>query len=559
MANKVLLIGLDGATWNLIEPLAEQGKLPTFKMLMKEGVWGGLQSTLPPVTGPAWVSFATGKNPGKHGIFDFLLPKQRLDKTQTITTEDIRSETFYEMLCRQGFNCILINLPVSFPPRIEGIVITSLLTKGDNYIFPQALVEEIPELSNYRLCPDTSLILEGRNTEYIRDIIAVERKRVECAKRLFQEKEWDFFFLMFGGMDSCQHRVYDKLEPYVRSRKGILDDDVEMAIKLFEGLDGFVKWFAENIPQGTNILLMSDHGACSFKGQFFLNAWLEEKGYLKTELNSKYEQPPIHKLANDLRTAQSLRRSTKWQIRAPSFLLKYIKYISPSSGILHESVSVIYRLLRRISPIQITTPSRLPNVDESVAIDISHSSRAIYLNTKDRFVNGTVEAGKQYQQIRSRIITELKELRSPRTGEKVLKDALKREDVYWGPFVTLAPDIILVPDRYFINVVAHSGTVFNDEAIANDHALEGILLAYGPAIKQGLRITDAKIYDIAPTILHMFGLPVPKDMDGRVLKEIFEEGSELARREITYQEAEAEHEKERMKQKIKELKAFGRI
>ena len=69
---KSLIIGLDGATWNVIKPLAEEGKLPTFKKLMEEGVWGNLESTVPPVTGPAWVSFATGRNPGKTGVFDFL-------------------------------------------------------------------------------------------------------------------------------------------------------------------------------------------------------------------------------------------------------------------------------------------------------------------------------------------------------------------------------------------------------------------------------------------------------------------------------------------------------
>ena len=86
--------------------------------------------------------------------------------------------------------------------------------------------------------------------------------------------------------------------------------------------------------------------------------------------------------------------------------------------------------------------------------------------------------------------------------------------------------------------------------------MNGIFLAYGHHMKRGPKIADAKIYDIAPTILHVFGLPIPWDMDGLVLKEIFEEGSELARREITYQEAEAEDEKERIREKIKKLKPF---
>lgn len=555
MTDKVLVIGLDGATWNLIEPLAEQGKLPTFKKLMKEGVWGELQSTLPPVTGPAWVSFATGRNPGKHGVFDFLLPRRRLDRAQTITSQDIKSETFYEILRGKGLNCILINLPVSFPPRTEGIVITSLLTKGNNCVFPPSLLEEIPELRGYRICPDPSCILEGRNTEYIRDIIDVERKRFECAKRLFEEKEWDLFFVMFGGMDSCQHRVYHKLEPYVCSENEVTDDDVEMAMELFGALDDFVKWLTENVTQGGNVLFMSDHGAYSFKGEFLVNAWLEQKGYLKTKSGSTYEQPPIHRLAEELQNAKRRRQSRKWQLRAPYFISKLL---NSSPGVLHGVITMIYRLLAKILPVQITTRAALPDVDESLAIAISHSSRAIYINTKDRYVNGTVEAGQEYEQIRSKIITGLKGLRSPTTGENVLKDVLKKEDVYWGPFLIQAPDIVLVPDRYFISMSKHSGTFLNEEVVVNEHAFEGIFLAHGPAIRKGLKINNARIYDIVPTILHMLGLHIPKDMDGRVLEGIFEEGSEPAVRQVVYQENETDAEKERIRAKMRQLKATGR-
>lgn len=557
MANKVLVIGLDGATWNLIEPMVEQGRLPTIKKLMKEGVWGELQSTLPPVTGPAWVSFATGKSPGKHGVFDFLLPKQRLDRAQTITTEDIQSETFYEILCREGLNCILINLPGSFPPRIDGIVITSLLTKGDRCIFPSMLVEEIAELRDYRIHPNMSLIAEGKIAEYIRDIIDVEKRRFECAKRLFKEKEWDFFFVMFGGMDSCQHRIYHKLQPFVHSIGAICDEEIEAGMELFVVLDGFIKWCIENIPEKGNILIMSDHGARSFKGQFLVNVWLEGKGYLKTGINTQYEQPSIHRVANSLRIAQISQQAGERKIKVPAFLAKGFLY--SSNKILNKSSAILYSLLARMLPIKITMPMILPNVGASTAIAISHSSRAIYINTKDRFVNGTVEAGNQYKEIRNRIISELKGLRSPTTGENALRYVLKKEDVYWGPFLHLAPDIVLVPDRYFINLGTHGGTLFDDKTILNDHELEGIFLAYGPHIKKGLKIDAAKIYDIAPTILHIFGLPIPMDIDGRVLKEIFEDGSDFARRDITYQGVESREEKYKIKSIIQQLKDTEKI
>jgi predicted AlkP superfamily phosphohydrolase/phosphomutase len=69
---KVLIVGLDAATFDLIGPWLAEGKLPNLEALMKNGAWGRLASILPPITPPAWTSFMTGKNPGKHGIFHFM-------------------------------------------------------------------------------------------------------------------------------------------------------------------------------------------------------------------------------------------------------------------------------------------------------------------------------------------------------------------------------------------------------------------------------------------------------------------------------------------------------
>src|SRR3989304_843271 len=208
--SRVLIIGLDGATWDLIKPMAEAGTLPTLKNVMDHGVWGNLQTTIPPFTGPAWVSFATGKNPGKHGIFDFLLPKKSLNDLKTTSTKHIKGETFYEILNEKGKKCILVNLPGSYPPRIGEIVVTGLCTPGNDFIFPPDLIDEIPEFKNYRIFPDVSLEQDGRVTEYINDIRELEKTRFECAKKLFKRK-WDFFFILFSGTDWIQHIIFDKL------------------------------------------------------------------------------------------------------------------------------------------------------------------------------------------------------------------------------------------------------------------------------------------------------------------------------------------------------------
>lgn len=112
---KVAVIGLDGAAWKTIDALIQKGELRNIREMTEKGVYGGLKSTIPPLTGPSWVSFATGKNPGKHGIFDFFLVGDSLTERRYIGTEDVSADMFYQILERHGKRCIIVNLPCSSP------------------------------------------------------------------------------------------------------------------------------------------------------------------------------------------------------------------------------------------------------------------------------------------------------------------------------------------------------------------------------------------------------------------------------------------------------------
>ncbi|KKR15372.1 MAG: Type I phosphodiesterase/nucleotide pyrophosphatase [Candidatus Levybacteria bacterium GW2011_GWA1_39_32] len=115
---KVVVICLDGANWDILKPWAEKGWLPNINRFLEKGTSTNLITTLPPVTGPAWVSFATGKNPGAHGCYNFAIPTDSLLNVDPISTEKIKGKTFYEILENDGKKSILINMPCSFPPRI---------------------------------------------------------------------------------------------------------------------------------------------------------------------------------------------------------------------------------------------------------------------------------------------------------------------------------------------------------------------------------------------------------------------------------------------------------
>lgn len=507
---KCIVIGLDGATFDLINPLIKEGKLPTLKRVMEEGVHGILKSTIPPLTGPAWVSFATGKNPGKHGCYDFQLPRRSLDQIETISSKDINGETFYEILDREGGKCILVNLPCSYPPRIDSVVITDFLTRGSDFIFPQSLIEEIPELRQYRVVPNP-----GSDTKkYITDVRNLERIRFECAKKLF-EKDWDFFFLLFQGTDWIQHRIYDRL---------IAGQDSQ-ALEFYQELDGYIEWFVQNTGDA-NILFMSDHGFRCYTEVFTVNRWLVNEGYLKIRTRDSSGPTPTEKSI----------------LTIPVALVKHEKLFKTALFFYH----IFKRALPQVIPVIRTAPD-VGSTAYSILSSANGNCCGIYINSKKRFHDGTVEV-EDYETVRNEIIKKLRKL-SDKHGGRAFRSVLRKEDIYFGECVDKAPDIFIISDEYNISS-------FSEAEVANEHSSYGIFIAYGKDIKRGASVNNAEIIDLAPTILHLMKVPIPKDMDGRVLKEIFKENSEIARREVEYQEI---GEQRKVRAKIKQLKKLNKV
>lgn len=529
---KTIIIGLDGATWDLLKSWAEEGKLSTLKKLMEEGVWGNLESTVPPVTGPAWVSFATGKNPGKHGIYDFVIPEDSLTKIRTVTSADTKGKTFYELLNSEGLSSILVNLPGSYPPKTSGITITSILTKGDAYVFPPTLCEEIPDLKKYRIVPDMSLLHNGEKTgyvDYINDIRNVEKIRFEVAKKLFITKDWGVFFILFSGTDWVQHILFDKLISHDLPKD-------HPALILYEEIDNYLNYFVEKLPKNCNLIILSDHGFRTYLGTLYLNKWLEQHNLLKLKTSSN---KPVyhHKLAEEYDKANSNKK-----LRIPLPILKFA---------LALKINRVYRIFQKLIPINFQVNVE-PDVSNSLAYVISSESLGIYINSTERFKDGVVNMN-EFEKIKYKLSKELKELKF--NGKKIFGNVWFRDEIHFGPQVDIGPDILFLPNTHWPTSNITSSTILDNRPI-NHHDIKGIFLAYGPDIKKGVKIENVKIYDIAPTILNMFGIPIPKDIDGRVLKEIFKEESELAKREIKYQEID---ERELIKEKIKSLKSLRRI
>ncbi len=499
---KVIVIGIDGGAWELLNLMMKNGHMSALKNIVDNGRSAILNSSVPPTTGPAWVTFATGKNPGKHGCFDFLYPDGRLDSLKTISTKRIHGATVYEYLKTNHKKSILINLPCSYPPRTDDITITSLLTRGDQFVFPNKIADEIPEFQDYRLTPKADLLLKKQYHDYVNDIRKIEATRFECAQKLFG-KDWDFFFVLFSGADWIQHEFYDKLI------SDSLPDD-HPAVGYYRDLDKYIDWFIREIDAQTNVIIMSDHGFGLYKGIFYINEWLRKEGYLeiKNDVNTSEKQ---HRVNEEMDSA--MKRVIK-KIKIPYAIRNFIQ----KNRFINNTAVRIYELLRDKFSLKFYVDVTV-DLSKTKAFSTTSELNGIYLNKISKYASGIVE-DKDCDALRGELIEKLKQL-TDEDGEPIFKYVHKKESIYKGDMLKEAPDIVMELGKWVVG--ANFPTKIIEKRQTIYHHSEGICLMHGPAIETGKHSGALNIYDMSPVILHLLNMPVPDDMDGQIATELFTE------------------------------------
>lgn len=482
--NKVIVIGLDGGTFDLIRPWAESGELPTFKKLLDEGSHGILLSTIPSNTSPAWPSFYTGTNPGKHGAWGFVRKDNSLVCAKTIDAKKI-----WDIVGEQGLKSVVLNVPTTYPPyKINGIMITGMLTpKGAHFAYPQEIEQE---LGDYFPEPQ--------------DLDLMMKNHARATKHLIK-KPWDFFMVVFTVTDRVQHYFWD-------NKKKIL--------KYYKEIDSEIKEILETQKDST-VFICSDHGFGPALRGFHVNTWLLKEGYLKL---TKGE---------DTRVNRKILRGAK---KKPVQLLSKI-------GITRQNmIYVLSKLhlefIKQLVPRKLK--QRLPqsgNVIDQTKSGAYSLSGEIYLNNKE---------------LKQEIIAKLNELKDPIDETKMVNKVYCATELYHGRNIGILPDIIFEQNPIYDKGDSFYSSDFTVHARRREgnHRREGVLIAYGPRIKKGVVMQDKNITDVAPTILHIMNLPIPANMDGKVMTEIFE--PEFAKKEIQYiREAK---EKGKISQDIHEIK-----
>jgi predicted AlkP superfamily phosphohydrolase/phosphomutase len=475
---KVVIIGFDGATWDLLGRLMERGTMPNLSRLYGVSSHGGLESCVPALTAPAWTSMVTGKNPAKHSVFDFFYLGDSISDVRVVDSSNVRALTLFEILQTNGLKAAVINLPLSWPPKTTFPLLGNFMTPAAELVLPKALLKsEI--FTKYTAYP--SRMGGATLAEFADEVRRVESARFEAAKALYAG-EWDVFFLMFSGSDWIQHSAYRRL------LEGEPSEEVDRAAGVFKDLDDYLGWFDRSLGEDGYLFLVSDHGFFSAEGVFSIDAFLTKEGMLtqkairrRTSITKSNEEAGSKAVRLPPRLVDFLiRRKRLWPYLQWSFqhlasrLVKFEGHIMPD-------------------------PAR------TLAAGAG-TTRGIVINRRSRFQDGVV-GEQEAEALKRELLSKLGEY-----VKRGLFQAKAAEEVFSGPYISQAPDIELIPKRYALTNV---GLKIEYNEPSNQHHPVGIYLVRGPGVEPGTR--DATIFDILPTVLTLLGLPVPEDTDGHTL------------------------------------------
>ncbi len=466
---RTFLIGLDGATYTVLDALVNAGLMPNLARFYAEGARCELTSTPVPITPQAWTTLSTGRNAGQHGFHDFVQfkPGPHGMFLHINNSRDIQCESLWQYASRCGRRVTVLNYIGLAPPQpIHGHSMPGF-TSGRHLrrsSWPANLFDSLRQVEGL----DVNLL--GMDLEIERQALSampadqwipwiehhIRREAVwfRVFEHLATHEPSDLTAIVVDGVDKVQHLAYPLLDPNTAPTSP--DDwqrDVTMACRrYFAQVDALLGRVLAMAGDSARVFIASDHGFTASTEIFYVNRWLAEQGWLRWKGD----------VAPDARQQQYSER-------------------------LGEDANAI-------------------DVSASRAYTLAPSTNGIVIRTSPQ----------EYDAFRAELIRRLLAATAP-DGGNVVTSARKREDVLRGPHLGRIPDVLLtLRDHGFVSVLnAHDWLVPRSAPIGTHHP-QGVLLGVGPGIVAGARLNSHDILDVAPLLAHSVGLEIPREYEGAV-------------------------------------------
>ncbi len=512
---RLLLIGLDGLEPTLVRRWIADGTLPHLAALARTGGFAILESTFPPVTYPAWSTFLTGANPGAHGLMDFTVRVPGRYAIRFASGADRRLPTFFRLLSDKGSKVALLGVPTTFPPeKLHGEVIAgfdSPVATGitPRFVHPPALYDTIRKLiGTWRFADFQELrIGPGWHAAARASLLDTAARKEKLALHLLSRGGYDAFMVLFGESDTVAHHFWMYHDPGSPRYDPAGGGEHGGAIReIYQRLDDAVGALTDAAGPGASVFVASDHG---FGGAgdraVYINRWLEEEGWLSFRASPGPVQRAAAR-ARGLAVRTLPARAQEAAFRAAPALAGAVESATRFGAI-------DFPRTRAFSEELNYAPS-------------------IWLNLEGRDPAGAVprrEVNRALDALSDRLMT----WRDPLDGSPMLKGVYRREEIYRGRYVSLAPDLLLdfnLRNGYSVSCLrtapqGEEGSVrllspgeymgAKDAGMNGSHRPGGVLLAAGPTISAGAMPDRAWIGDVAPTALGLLGHVAPAAMEGR--------------------------------------------
>lgn len=487
---RTLLLGLDGATFSVLDPLMKRGKMPFLSSLVERGTRAPLRSIVPPLTPPAWTSVMTGKRPGQHGVFDFFQKESPESEFLHFTSsQDVKSATIWSIASDHGKRVVSLNFPLMFPPPpVNGYIVPGgwmpwrQLRLG---CYPPGLFDRLKALPSFNpreLALDMTLeakAIEGCAAEEYADWIELHSRReerwAEILRYLMDEDEIDLIGVVFDGADKLQHLCWRFLDPacvpvepttWEREMIGLCE-------RYFERLDLMLADLVRRAGSDATVIVVSDHGFGPSSGVFYINTWLEQQGFLAW-------------------------RTDDWAAVDGA----------PQVGFA-----------------QMTKHVNEMDWDRTRAYAATPSSMGINIVRRGSGA-ASAQSDDDYRRVRADLTAALRAVRNPATGQPLVSEIHHRDEAFSGPFEHLGPDLTLtLADGVAISILRSDEVFRCRELPMGNHRWDGVFIAAGPDVRAGSRLAELSLLDVAPLALYSLDLPIPTDVAGRLPTEALEPGS----------------------------------